>query len=172
MSYLIGAIDGDCWNRDGRQPSFWIIISVPGAFSLFFMLPLSSFLPSPYCCSLGTLHERLRSFSRRLLIYYEQSISLGWNVSYFYTLIVSQIEYVLHRQWKHPFIYLYFVCACMWVYTLPSRCSTTVSTTRELFNQMGLMRWTWKPFGKGTLIRMCVLNLLKLIKKLIKHLTI
>uniref|UniRef100_A0A4W6C520 EF-hand domain-containing protein n=1 Tax=Lates calcarifer TaxID=8187 RepID=A0A4W6C520_LATCA len=32
---------------------------------------------SPYCRSLGTLHERLRSFSRRLLIYYEQSISLG-----------------------------------------------------------------------------------------------
>lgn len=51
----------------------------------------------------------------------------------------------------------------MWVRIFPS----TVSTMQELFNQMGLMRWT----EKGTLIRMCVLNLLKLIKKLIKHWT-
>lgn len=137
--------------------------------------PFHSFslvLSSSHCRSLGTLHERLRSFSRRLLIYYEQSISLGCKVPYFYSLIVAQSEYVLCGH-ESLLLFIHFCpMARAHVCASPSHLCTAVSTTQEHFNQTGLMRWTRKLFGKGTLISMCVLNLLKLIKKLIKHWTI
>lgn len=119
---------------------------------------LSLFLPPRYDRSRGTLHERLRWLSRK-------AVDILWTV---------------HKSWlKKSALLLCSHCPVERICTVQTVTAssylftrTSVSTKPELFNQMALMRWTWKPFGKGTLIRMCVLNPLNLIKKLIKHLTI